>query len=175
MNPWIHKWQMFPSSVWASCRGRRQPDSTRLPSVGRIMNLFATSPVQQQPVTKDFKKETKKYISLGDHIRTLLSTVMALLWFWRHNTGVKTYLLTILPSFSATICQMLSMFVCLEERYSSPSGSGRSPAAKRILVQSTAQNLQICLSFTHVHKTFMQHFYDFFLECRFCPCCKLIQ
>jgi len=32
----------------------------------------------------------------------------------------------------------------LGERYSSPSGSGRSPAAKRILVQFTAQNLQIC-------------------------------
>jgi len=93
MNPWIHKWQMFPSSVWASCRGRRQPDSTRLPSVGRIMDLFATSPVQQQPVTKDFKKETEKCISLGNHIRTLPSTVMALLWFWRHNTGVRlTYL-----------------------------------------------------------------------------------
>ena len=28
-------------------------------------------------------------------------------------------------------------------RYSSPSGSGRNPAAKRILVQFTAQNLQI--------------------------------
>ena len=32
----------------------------------------------------------------------------------------------------------------LRERYSSPSGSGWSPAAKRIFVQFTAQNLQIC-------------------------------
>ena len=30
------------------------------------------------------------------------------------------------------------------ERYSSPSGSGQSPAATRIFVQFTAQNLQIC-------------------------------
>ena len=31
----------------------------------------------------------------------------------------------------------------------------------------------ICI--TDVHKTLMQHFYEFFRECRFCPCCKLIQ
>ena len=30
------------------------------------------------------------------------------------------------------------------ERYSSPSGSGQSPAAKRIFVQFTAKNVQIC-------------------------------
>ena len=39
-----------------------------------------------------------------------------------------------------------------------PSGSGRSPAAKRIWVQFTAQNLQIYYSFINVHKTSMQHF-----------------
>jgi len=32
----------------------------------------------------------------------------------------------------------------LGERYSSPSGSWQSPAAKRIFVQFTAQNLQMC-------------------------------
>ena len=60
----------------------------------------------------------------------------------------------------------------LGERYSSPSGSGLSPAAKRILVQFT---VQICksVSFTHVHKTPMQHFITF-SEYKFCPCCKHI-
>jgi len=38
----------------------------------------------------------------------------------------------------------------LGERYNSSSGSRQSLAAKRILVQFTAQNLQICYSFTHV-------------------------
>ena len=44
------------------------------------------------------------------------------------------------------------------EHHSSPSGSGRSPAARRILVQFTAKNLLICCSFTHSP---MQHFYDY--------------
>jgi len=34
------------------------------------------------------------------------------------------------------------------ERYSSPSGSGQIPAARRFFVQFTAQNLQICLKFS---------------------------
>jgi len=36
------------------------------------------------------------------------------------------------------------------------------PAAKRISVQFTAHNLQICKRFIRVHKTPMQHFNDFF-------------
>jgi len=34
---------------------------------------------------------------------------------------------------------------------------------------------KICFSFTHVHQRFMQHFYDIFSECRFCPCFNLFQ
>ena len=43
------------------------------------------------------------------------------------------------------------------------------------MVQFTAQNLQICYSFTHVHNTPMQDFYGYFPECRFCACCGLLQ
>jgi len=49
------------------------------------------------------------------------------------------------------------------ERYSSCSGSGPSPAAKRILVQFKAQNLLISFSLTELQKTQMQNFETFFL------------
>ena len=59
------------------------------------------------------------------------------------------------------------------EHYSSPQRIWAP--AKRI----SAQHPKICdfvKSFIHVHKTFMQQFYNFFSpECRFCQCCKLFQ
>ena len=54
----------------------------------------------------------------------------------------------------------------LGECCSSPSGSWRSPAAKRISVRFTAQNLQICEGFTHVQKRSMQQFNEFFSKLR---------
>jgi len=50
------------------------------------------------------------------------------------------------------------------ERYSSPNGSGRSPAAKRILVQFKGQNLLISFSLTELQKKQMQHFETFSLN-----------
>jgi len=54
------------------------------------------------------------------------------------------------------------------------SRSGRSPAAKRILVQSTAIKLGSLLKFYACIKRPCKIFYTFFLECRFCPWCKII-
>jgi len=59
-----------------------------------------------------------------------------------------TYLLTYYPSlFVSLFLPLLSVPSPGYEsgdRYSSPSGSGRSPAAKRIFVRFTAQHLQVC-------------------------------
>jgi len=90
-----------------------------------------------------------------------------------------------LPSFPpspSSLHFLLAFCLCpltakgLGERYSSLSGSGQSPTTKRNLVQFTVQNFQICLSFADVHKTPIQYFtIFFFLECKFCPRCKLLQ
>jgi len=65
---------------------------------------------------------------------------------------------------------------CLGVRYSSPSGFGRSPTAKRILMQFIAQNLQAnLLKFYPPAPKVLATFLWLFSECRFCLCFNLLQ